>query len=139
MAHAYLNTLFDTVFSFAKLMLSEHGEFYPFGATMSPSGEITKNAFVLVENIEGLWAVKRMDSRPISSRPRGVESSANSLAAYERTSTRFLAWAAASSFDPRSLPFPTALEAYRFLGDGKNSASLKQIRAALSFAYKALT
>jgi hypothetical protein len=29
--------------------------------------------------------------------------SANSLAAYERTWTRFLAWAAASSFDPRSL------------------------------------
>jgi len=25
---------------------------------------------------------------------------------------------------------------YRFLGDGKNAASLKQIRAALSFAYK---
>ena len=25
---------------------------------------------------------------------------------------------------------------YRFLGEGKNSASLKQIRAALSFAYK---
>ena len=62
--------------------------------------------------------------------------SANSLAAYERTWTRFLAWAAAASFDPRSLPFPTALEAYRFLGDGKNAASLKQIRAALSFAYK---
>jgi hypothetical protein len=62
--------------------------------------------------------------------------SANSLAAYERTWTRFLAWAAASSFDPRSLPFSTALEAYRFLGAGKNAASLKQIRAALSFAYK---
>ena len=30
----------------------------------------------------------------------------------------------------------TALEAYRFLGEGKNAASLKQIRAALSFAYK---
>ena len=29
----------------------------------------------------------------------------------------------------------TALEAYRFLGEGKNAASLKQIRAALSFAY----
>ena len=29
-----------------------------------------------------------------------------------------------------------AMEAYRFLGDGKNAASLKQIRAALSFAYK---
>src|SRR4029077_14922808 len=32
--------------------------------------------------------------------------SANSLAAYERTWTRFLAWTAAASFDPRSLPFP---------------------------------
>jgi hypothetical protein len=62
--------------------------------------------------------------------------SANSLAAYERTWTRFLAWAAALNFDPRHLPFPEALEAYRFLGDGKNAASLKQIRAALSFAYK---
>jgi hypothetical protein len=62
--------------------------------------------------------------------------SANSLAAYERTWTRFLAWAAAASFDPRSLPFPTALETYWFLGEGKNAASLKQIRAALSFAYK---
>ena len=30
----------------------------------------------------------------------------------------------------------TAFEAYRFLGEGKNAASLKQIRAALSFAYK---
>src|SRR5258705_987718 len=30
----------------------------------------------------------------------------------------------------------TALEAYRFLGDGKNAASLKQIRAALSSVYK---
>ena len=28
------------------------------------------------------------------------------------------------------------MDAYRFLGDGKNAASLKQIRAALSFAYK---
>ena len=62
--------------------------------------------------------------------------SANSLAAYERTWRSFLAWAAAASFDPRSLPFPAALEAYRFLGKGKNAASLKQIRAALSFAYK---
>jgi integrase len=62
--------------------------------------------------------------------------SANSLAAYERTWRALLAWAAASNFDARSLPFPVALEAYRFLGDGKNAASLKQIRAALSFAYK---
>ena len=62
--------------------------------------------------------------------------SANSLSAYERTWRAFLAWAAAASFDPRSLPFPNALEAYRFLGDGKGPASLKQIRAALSFAYR---
>jgi hypothetical protein len=57
-------------------------------------------------------------------------------AAHERTWTRFLAWAAAAGFDQRGLHFPTALEAYRFLGEGKNAASLKQIRAALSFAYK---
>ena len=30
----------------------------------------------------------------------------------------------------------SALEAYRFLREGKNAASLKQIRAALSLAYK---
>jgi integrase len=53
-----------------------------------------------------------------------------------RTWRAFLAWAAAASFDPRSLSFPTALETYGFLGEGKNAASLKQIRAALSFAYK---
>ena len=69
-------------------------------------------------------------------RARRRNLSANSLVAYERTWTSCLAWTAAASFDPRSLPFPTALEAYRFLGDGKNAASLKQIRAALSFAYK---
>ena len=62
--------------------------------------------------------------------------SANSLAAYERTWRTFLAWAAASSLDPRALSFPTALEAYSFLGEGKNAASLKQIRPAISFAYK---
>ena len=60
----------------------------------------------------------------------------NSLAAYERTWTRFLAWAAALNLDPRSLLFPEALEIYGFLGKEKGPASLKQIRAALSFAYK---
>jgi integrase len=62
--------------------------------------------------------------------------SPNSLAAYERTWRAFLAWAAGSRVDPRAVSFPTALEAYRFLGEGKNASSLKQIRAALSFAYK---
>jgi hypothetical protein len=61
------------------------------------------------------------------------------LAAYERTWRALLAWAAALNLDPRSLPFPDALEIYRFLGKEKRPASLKQIRAALSFAYKALT
>jgi hypothetical protein len=54
----------------------------------------------------------------------------------ERTWTKFLAWAAAASLDPRALSFPTAPEAYRFLGEGKNAATLKQCRAALSFAYR---
>jgi len=93
---------------------------------------------VLVENIED--SPQGSDIQGLSAdlleAARRRNLSANSLAAYERTWTRFLAWAAASSFDPRSLPFPTALEAYRFLGDGKSAASLKQIRAALSFAYK---
>ena len=42
----------------------------------------------------------------------------------------------AASFDPRGLPFPEALEIYGVLGKDKGPASLKQIRAALSFAYK---
>ena len=62
--------------------------------------------------------------------------SPNSLAAYERTWKAFLAWASARKPDPRALSFPTAPEAYRFLGEGKNAQNLKQIRAALSFAYK---
>ena len=83
----------------------------------------------MTRDIQGLWA-------DLIEAARRRNLSANSLAAYERTWTRFLAWAAALNFDPRRLPFPEALEAYRFLGDGKNAASLNQIRAALSFAYK---
>jgi hypothetical protein len=41
MAHADHNTLLATVVSFAELMLRQHGEFHPFGATMSPEGEVT--------------------------------------------------------------------------------------------------
>jgi hypothetical protein len=93
---------------------------------------------VLVENQEG--GLKGSDIQGLSAdlleAAQRRNLSLHSLAAYERTWTRFLAWAAASNFDPRSLPFLTALEAYRFLGEGKNAASLKQIRAALSFAYK---
>jgi hypothetical protein len=93
---------------------------------------------VLVENQKG--GLQGSDIQGLSAdlleAARRRNLSANSLAAYQRTWTRFLAWAAASNFDPRRLPFPAALEAYRFLGDGKNAAGLKQIRAALSFAYK---
>jgi hypothetical protein len=39
-------------------------------------------------------------------------------------------------WDPRSLSVLTVPEADRFLGAGKNAASLKRIRAAPSFAYK---
>lgn len=40
MAHPELNALLDTLLPFAQTMLKEHGEFYPFGAVMSSSGEI---------------------------------------------------------------------------------------------------
>jgi hypothetical protein len=83
---------------------------------------------VLVENIED--SPQGSDIQGLSAdlieAARRRNLSANSLAAYERTWTRFLAWAAALNFDPRRLPFPVALEAYRFLGEGKNAASLKQ-------------
>jgi integrase len=73
---------------------------------------------------------------PLDEGARRRNLSPNSLAAYERTWRAFLAWGAASSHDPRGLPFPQALEIYRLLGKEKGPASLKQIRAALSFAYK---
>ena len=40
MAHPELNALFKTLLPFAQTMLREHGEFYPFGAVMTSSGEI---------------------------------------------------------------------------------------------------
>lgn len=40
MAHSELDALFDTLLTFAKTMLREHGEFYPFGAVMTSGGEI---------------------------------------------------------------------------------------------------
>jgi hypothetical protein len=84
---------------------------------------------VLVENIEETPQGSDIQglSADLLEAARRRNLSANSLAAYERTWRRFLAWAAAAGFDPRSLPFPTALEAYRFLGDGKNAASLKKL------------
>ena len=94
---------------------------------------------MLVENIEAgpLAVTFRRATRPISSRPRDGGTCRQTVSRpMSGPGRRFLAWAAAASFDPRSLPFPAALEAYRFLGEGKNAASLKQIRAALSFAYK---
>jgi hypothetical protein len=36
--------LLNAVLPFAKKMLSEHGEFYPFGASMKPNGEIIQAA-----------------------------------------------------------------------------------------------
>jgi integrase len=90
---------------------------------------------VLVENEEaGADSGRLLEDLLEGARRRNL--SDNSLAAYERTWRALLAWAAASSLDPRSLPFPEALEIYCVLGKEKGPASLKQIRAALSFAYK---
>src|SRR5207247_1674351 len=44
MANPDFDTLLNTLAPFAKQMLSKHGEFYPFGATMTPDGEVTANA-----------------------------------------------------------------------------------------------
>lgn len=40
MAHPELDALFKTLLPLAETMLREHGEFYPFGAIMTSSGEI---------------------------------------------------------------------------------------------------
>lgn len=44
MARDDLNSLLSTLLPFAEEMLSRHGEFYPFGATMTASGEIQQMA-----------------------------------------------------------------------------------------------
>jgi hypothetical protein len=43
--------LMNAVLPFAKQMLSQHREFFPFGGTMSPSGEITHTPDGLVPSI----------------------------------------------------------------------------------------
>ena len=40
MPHPDLEQLLNMLVPFAQEMLSKHGEFYPFGATMTPSGEL---------------------------------------------------------------------------------------------------
>ncbi len=40
MSHPDLNQLFDSLLPLAERMLAEHGEFFPFGGTMKPDGEI---------------------------------------------------------------------------------------------------
>ena len=44
MPHPDLEALFDMLIPFAQQMLSQHGEFFPFGSTMTSSGEIIANA-----------------------------------------------------------------------------------------------
>lgn len=62
--------------------------------------------------------------------------SGHSLLAYQRAWTRFLSWASATDCDPRQLSGATALQAYAWLSEGKGPASIKQLRAALSFAFQ---
>jgi hypothetical protein len=40
MAHADLQALLDSLLPFAQSLLRKHGDFHPFGAFMSTSGEI---------------------------------------------------------------------------------------------------
>src|SRR5262245_22251363 len=40
MAHPDLNELLNALLPFAQQMLAEHGEFYPFGSTMTETGKI---------------------------------------------------------------------------------------------------
>jgi hypothetical protein len=44
MARPDLNSVFGTLLPFAQEMLAKHGEFYPFGATMSSAGQISLTA-----------------------------------------------------------------------------------------------
>ncbi len=44
MAHPDFDTLLNALAPFAKQMLSQHGEFYPFGAAMAPDGQVTAHA-----------------------------------------------------------------------------------------------
>ncbi len=62
--------------------------------------------------------------------------SPRSLLAYRRIWTQFLAWSAANEFDPRKLVGPSVTDAYARLSDGKGPASIRQIRAALGFAFE---
>ena len=41
MAHPDLDALLNTLYPAAQDLLAEHGEFYPFGASMTPQGDIT--------------------------------------------------------------------------------------------------
>ena len=62
--------------------------------------------------------------------------SGHSLLAYQRAWIQFLSWAAANDCDPRQLSGATALQAYAWLSEGKGPATIKQLRAALSFAFR---
>jgi hypothetical protein len=44
MGHPDLEELLNALVPFAQQMLSKHGEFYPFGASMNPDGEVAANA-----------------------------------------------------------------------------------------------
>jgi hypothetical protein len=44
MAHPDLNQLLNTLLPLAEQLLAKHGEFFPFGATMTSSGNINQNS-----------------------------------------------------------------------------------------------
>jgi hypothetical protein len=87
--------------------------------------------FAMRRDIEirlGLLEATREGYSPISSKERAAETCPQIV--WRPTSGpggRFSHGRRPQVFEPRSLPFPAALEAYRFLGEGKNAASLKQV------------
>ena len=50
MAHPDLDNLLNAILPFAQQMLAKHGEFYPFGSTMTNSGEIIAQGAALEGN-----------------------------------------------------------------------------------------
>ena len=71
----------------------------------------------VVESLPCLWEIKKLDpleailtaSSPICSKGLAAATFRLTVPAYERIWTRFLAWTAAASFDPMSLPFPDTI------------------------------
>src|SRR6266511_1066594 len=87
MAHADLDELLNALLPFAQQMLAAHGEFYPFAATMDPSGKVASVAFDVGEE-----------------RPPSADLIALAMAAFRAQAARGEIRAAGLALDVRVLP-----------------------------------